>query len=72
MTASSTAVRGSPSGPGPIGVACVSTTLPAPSPSTMRITMVRGPGATNSATTGHSEPADVERHRDEEAVLLLG
>ena len=33
MTASITAVRGRPSDPGPIGVAWVSTTLPAPSPS---------------------------------------
>ena len=32
--------------------AWVSTTLPAPSPSTMRMTMVRGPGLTNSAITG--------------------
>ena len=45
-------VRGSPSGPAPTGVAWVSTTLPAPSPSTMRMTTVRGSGLVNSATTG--------------------
>ena len=37
---------------GPTGVAWVSTTLPDPSPSTIRITMVRGSGLVNSATTG--------------------
>ena len=52
MVASRTAVRGRPSGPEPIGVAWVSTTLPVPSPSTMRITMVRASGQLNSATTG--------------------
>ena len=35
-------MRGSPSGPRPTGVAWVSTTLPEPSPSTMRMTIVRG------------------------------
>ena len=52
MTASRTAVRGSPSTPRPRGVAWVSTTLPEPSPSTMRITTVRDSGLVNSATTG--------------------
>src|SRR5579875_2839464 len=52
MTASITAVLGCPSGPGPSGVAWVSTTLPAPSPSTIRITTVLGSGQVNSASTG--------------------
>ena len=51
-TASITAVRGRPSGPGRSGVACVSTTLPAPSPSTISIVTVRGSGQLNSAYTG--------------------
>ena len=51
-TASITAVRGRPSGPGRNGVACVSTTLPAPSPSTISIVTVRGSGQLNSACTG--------------------
>ncbi len=50
--ASITAVRGSPSGPGRNGVACVSTTEPAPSPSTISMVMVRGSGQLNSARTG--------------------
>ena len=33
-------------------VACVSTTLPAPSPSTMVMTIVRASGQANSARTG--------------------
>ena len=57
MVASMTAVRGTPSAPGPSGVACVSTTLPAPSPSTIRITTARGPGQLNSAVTGTPDPA---------------
>ena len=52
MTASNTAVRGLLSAPGSTGVAWVSTTLPVPSPSTIRTTMVRGSGLVNSATTG--------------------
>jgi hypothetical protein len=71
MTASRTAVWGSPSGPRPRGVAWVSTTLPEPSPSTMRMTIVRGSGLVNSATTG-AEPADPERDGDKEPVDLVG
>ena len=41
MAASITAVRGRPAAPDPTGVAWVSTTLPVPSPSTMRMTTVR-------------------------------
>ena len=52
ITASSTAVRGSPSGPGRSGVACVSTTEPAPSPSTISMVTVRGSGQLNAARTG--------------------
>ena len=51
-TASTTAVRGRGDPAGRSGVAWVSTTLPSPSPSTIRITTVRGPGAANSARTG--------------------
>lgn len=51
ITASITAVRARPSGPGPTGVAWV-TTLPVPSPETIRIMTVRGSGQVNSATTG--------------------
>ena len=72
MTASITAVRGSPSGPAPTGVACVSTTLPAPSPSTMRITMVRGSGLVNSAMTGTPSRPMWKVTGDEEAVRVLG
>ncbi len=52
MVASVTMVSGRPSLFTPRGVAWVSTTLPAPSPSTMRITMVRVSGQLNSARTG--------------------
>jgi hypothetical protein len=52
MTASITAVRGCPSGPGRSGVACVSTTEPAPSPSTISIVTVRGSGQLKAARTG--------------------
>jgi hypothetical protein len=51
-TASIIAVRGRPSGPGRSGVAWVSTTLPAPSPSTISIVIVRASGQLNSARTG--------------------
>lgn len=47
-----TAVRGRPSGPGRNGVACVSTTEPAPSPSTISIVIVRSSGQVNAARTG--------------------
>ena len=52
MVASTIIVRGLPSGPGPIGVAWVSTTLPAPSPSVIVMTIVRASGQANSARTG--------------------
>jgi hypothetical protein len=45
-------VRGSPSGPGRNGVACVSTTEPVPSPSTISIATVRGSGQVKAASTG--------------------
>ena len=45
-------VRDRPSGPIPSGVAWVSTTLPAPSPSVMCMTIVRLSGQVNSARTG--------------------
>jgi hypothetical protein len=51
-TASITAVRAAPSGPGRSGVACVSTTEPVPSPSTISMVTVRGSGQLNSACTG--------------------
>jgi hypothetical protein len=50
--ASMTAVRGRPCSSGRSGVACVSTTLPAPSPSTISMVIVRGSGQVNSAITG--------------------
>ncbi|MCW2718120.1 MAG: hypothetical protein JWR81_1942 [Pseudonocardia sp.] len=52
ITASTTAVRSRPSGPGRSGVAWVSTTEPAPSPSTISIVIVRGSGQLNPAKTG--------------------
>jgi hypothetical protein len=52
ITASITAVRGCPSGPGRSGVACVSTTEPTPSPSTISIVTVRGSGQLKAARTG--------------------
>jgi hypothetical protein len=52
ITASITAVRGCPSGPGRSGVPCVSTTEPTPSPSTISIVTVRGSGQLNAACTG--------------------
>ena len=52
MVASVTMVRGLPSAPRPSGVACVSTMLPAPSPSVMIMTIVLASGHENSARTG--------------------
>ena len=52
MVASVTMVSGRPCSSRPSGVACVSTTLAVPSPSTMCITMVRASGQVNSARTG--------------------
>ena len=52
MVASVIMVSGRPSASTPSGVAWVSTTLPAPSPSTIRITIVRASGQVNSARTG--------------------
>jgi hypothetical protein len=52
ITASITAVRGRPSGPGRSGVAWVSTTEPTPSPSTISIVIVRGSGQVKAARTG--------------------
>ena len=52
MVASVIMVFGRPCSSEPRGVAWVSTTLPAPSPSTIRITMVRASGQLNSALTG--------------------
>ena len=51
-TASMTAVRGRPMASGRSGVAWVSTTEPAPSPSTISIVIVRGSGQLNAACTG--------------------
>ena len=51
-TASITAVRGRPAASGRSGVAWVSTTEPAPSPSTISIVIVRGSGQLNTACTG--------------------
>ena len=51
-TASLTRVRARPSGCGASGVAWVSTTLPAPSPRVMCMTMVRGSGQVKRASTG--------------------
>lgn len=54
-------MRGLPSGPGPRGVAWVSTTLPSPSPSTIVITTVRGSGQPNSARTGTPSPGPTRK-----------
>ena len=45
-------MRARPAASGRSGVACVSTTEPVPSPSTISIVTVRGSGQLNSARTG--------------------
>ena len=73
IVASVIIVRGRPHGSGAIGVAWVSTTLPAPSPSTMVMTMVRASGQANSARTGTpSRAGEPERHVHHEDLVVAG
>ena len=72
MTASVTAVRGSPSRPGPTGVACVSTTAAL----TLAVDNAHDDrpraGSGELGDDRDAESADLESHGNEEAVELLG